>query len=292
MRTRLLLQSLMVVAVLAFVAPVAAQSINYDMELENVDREIAKAEREAARYSGGLILTMLKLRIEFLRFTKVFIARSRLQEAFLADDRRDAVRGRLPNFGLRSNAVTPKLKEIGLLCGKSDYFGLPVVIKQKFRKIAYGDTTFAPYTELDDVIRYKILGEKDEKWDCRLNRYTLEEKCGNTKNAKSWSEKCKWIGRIKIPDSGKYLLNCSVPGKLKTKIFFKIAIGKNSTIKGGYLTWKKFSNGGKVVEKCDINRVNGSVFCSVPGLTPSDTQTSKRWGVLEYPFCRMVSPRF
>ena len=289
----LLRRLLPVLVVMVLVVPVAAQEINYDVELAKIDRQIVEAEREAAQYSGGLVLVMIKLRIELLRSSRALIEFGRLQETVRGRSGSGVFRQWLSGSRTASSEVKPKSEEIGLLCGEHDFFATPVVLKQNEKLIAYGAVPFEPYTETDDAIIYELKLDDGQKIECSLNRCTLETRCQKTKKpVKEWVQQCRLASSARIPSSSQYWLSCGIPGKPKTDNRFKIVLGSNSSIEGGYLIWKNISDEGVVTEECQINRYNGAVLCSIPKSVAKDASISKRWEVLDDPKCRVLPRRF
>ena len=293
MLTYFFMRLLPVLAVMALVVPVAAQEINYDVELAEIDRQIVEAEHEAAQYSGGLILVMIQVRIEFLKSSKALIEFGRLQAAVRGHPGSSAFRHLSSGSREASSEVEPKSDEIGLLCGQPDRYAVPIVLKQTEKLIAYSTSSFETYAETDDALLFRLKNDDGLELECRLNRYTLETRCQRTENTdKDLVEQCRYSGVAKIPESSQYWLICGVQGKPNTDSYFKIVLGSNSTIEGGYLVWKNISDDGVVTEECQINRYNGVVYCKAPESVAKDNSISMRWDILDKPTCRVLPRRF
>ncbi len=58
-----------------------AQEIDYSAEISDIDRQIIEAEKESKKYSGGLILGMIKLRISLLKSSRALINQGRIQDS-------------------------------------------------------------------------------------------------------------------------------------------------------------------------------------------------------------------
>lgn len=272
--------------------PVLAQEINYEFEFAEIDRQIYEAEKEAAKYSSGLILIMIKLRVELLKSSKAFIEMRRQQDALHKLEEPDVVRRRFSSSQLTSDLLERKAKGIGLLCGDSDLSHFPIVLNQKEKQLSFLEFPSTPYTETkEDILFNQKIDEHTGK--CRLNRYTLELTCTEPKKAaKDFVTKCKWAGTAKIPSNGQYWLSCGVRGKPKTERAFRISVGSNSTIKGGYLVWKNVPNKEVAPEECKINRVNGRIGCKEAETATGKSLASDGWSILNKPECRVLPRRF
>jgi hypothetical protein len=256
------------IVVLAFSNVARAQQLNYDAEIANVDRQIAEAEEEAAKYSGGLILSMIKMRIETLRYSKAMIEQSR----------REAARDRGGFFsrlwaGKPSQEQTPT--EVGLMCGHKDY-GFVIVVRPMEKKAAISTGSLRSYSETDDeIVLPAVDGISPE---CHLNRYTLGLECpSSSAGEKPWKEKCEVAGLAKIPDRGRFWLRCGAPGRPNADQSFKLSINEDSSVEGGYVVWKDSGR------RCTLNRYNGHISCDP---RPTD------WDVSDKPTCQVLSRGF
>lgn len=293
MRAGLLIQLLLLLLVVKSVTPVAAEQIDYDMELAEIDQQIAEAEAEMAKYSGGLILTMTKMRVELLRSSRALVDFGRIQTLVRSRSEPGVLAAWLASRQLDTDQDVPHSKEVALLCGSYDYYASPVVIRQKDKLISAGGGLWETYSETDDTISYELKNKEAGTIKCQLNRYTLEHSCFVAEDVtKASSSQCKLAGAAKIPDAGSYWLSCSVPGNRNSDSLLKIALGENSTIEGGYVVWTGESDDGLVTERCHINRYSGFVHCTVPGSAGEEAKRSKRWDVLDNPACRVLPRKF
>lgn len=252
----------------------AQQSLDYEHETAEIERQIDEANREASKYSGGLILVTIQLRIELLRNSRALIEQARLQHAIRH-------RGQ-PSTPARSSGE----QEIALLCHslpQSRYtlaLAFPLLIKgseqSRYLEVDEGERVNVQVTddEYKWVLRRKKKGEeKEAELLLSLNRYTLEILATSKDGGEPEKAACR-IAKEVIPASGAFWMICGEKGDPKKDESLKAVVGKNAKLVdgGGYLQMIE----GKLI----INRLNGYIV----------HDENSRWSVLDGAACR-VAPR-
>lgn len=260
--------------------------VDFDAEFAKIHRELQDAQDEAAKYSGGLVLSMIELRIQILKVSEALLDQQRRQPAVIAGARVPATQEEKSLFSKwfgKSDEVakqTPIDETTVLKCsgkyGTENWLALNLT-----KHVALSNGREVPVNVTPLSYSWTTTGADNAEFSWQIDRYTLLARFGFKKPDGSDDHidySCARSNPPILPDDTPYAIACKNKDDAKEQtetVYYIDPITRIETDMGGKRTpLRNQSNAVALswdlddgeenktsINRCFANRYTGEVHC-------------------------------